>query len=185
MKTILSAACALLLSVTAAAATPYAWTLSGSGVSGFGTLDTGIVSTLGLEVTDFTGSLSAGSGLYSGIVTMIGGDPGTPGALFLPNKVAYDNVVFPDIATGLVDGNGILMAFAGSSVVAEIALRGSENYILYIGDSAGTGTDLLTEGGLTFTLTEIAEPAPVGLFVLGLACVAGLARRPGAIDRRV
>jgi hypothetical protein len=132
---------------------------------------------LGLELTDFTGTISADNGLFAGAVTLIGGDPGTPAALFFPNKVAYDNVVFPALPAQLVDGNGILMELTGGTLVAEINLRGPGAYTLYVGDSAGAGSDLYTGVGLTFTLSEVPEPASAALLTAGLSALATLHRR--------
>ena len=180
MKALFAAAVVVLWLTSFASATPYAWRFSGGADTGSGTLDTGAASGGGLEVIDLTGTIYLDGGVYAGTVSLIGGDPGFPGALAEPEAVAYDNIVYPTNPAGLVDGNGILMGLAGGPYVAEIDLRGSGNYDLPVSSSAAAGPTLYTATGLTFTLTEIPEPSSValltaGLFVLGV-CRRGVCR---------
>ncbi len=177
MKTLLAAAGAILLSISAASATPYTWTLSGGTDSGSGTLDTGAASGGGLEVTDLSGTVYFDGGVYAGSVSLIGGEPSFPGAIAEPEAVAYDNIVYPSAPAGLVDGNGILMGLAGGPYVIEITLRGSGNYEVPISSSAAAGPTLYTATGLTFTLTEVPEPSSVALLAAGLFALATLRRR--------
>ena len=123
------------LAIALAAGPAYAgtvdWSLSGDGDTGSGSLTYNASG----DITSFTGIIDGN------LVSLLGGQPGSGGAVSPSGLFIYDNILYPTgsapgvTSPSLLDNDGVLFSYAGGE--GNIWGNGSSDYAFYT-ESAGS-----------------------------------------------
>lgn len=162
------------------------WTMSGTGVTGSGTMTATNEGGGEYLVTGMTGSLfiNGTGGDITGFTSYMG-TPGTYG-VDPTGLYNYDDLIFPS-ATPQLDLWGLVFSVAGFTDPLNLCggagcSDGGLPYIQWNAGTAGPGNDLgyssaYNEYPVTFSATLTPEPSAVALLLLGLAGLIFVVRR--------
>lgn len=153
------AAMAFLFSAGSADASVFDFSYTGAGVTGSGTLTANLIAPGEYQV--LSGTDIVVGGVVSGALALFA-DAASPAAAYSPSGFfIYDNLLFTNLDP-VVNNNGLLFVDTAGHEV-NLYSNAPDAYVHY--DNTGFNE------AVSFTLTEVPEPASIAVTVFGLVCL--------------